>query len=169
MRSLISESVNKELDGIVKTLFAGNRICDRGMSILSIKFVMNKTVSFLHSRLAHLYPKLADVVSDYQGDRNCLTVYGETPLDATDYESPSDFFERILEYMEDLESQCYDVLNKAQEDSDITTVVFLQKFIDMLIPVTSQCLLLVDKCEKYNNDWMRFDHDIEDFITLPSI
>ena len=166
MRSLINDNVNNGLNNIVKMLFDGNRICDRAMSILSVKFAMNNTVKIIHPRLAHLYPLLADVVSDYQGDRNCLTVYGETPLDQTDYASPTDFFERILDYMTDLESLCYDVLNSAKEDSDMTTVVFLQSFIEILIPVTSQCLLFVDKCEAYNGQWMLFDHQVEDFVTL---
>jgi hypothetical protein len=166
LRSLIIDNVNNGLNDIVKTLFLGNRICDRAMSILSVKFAMNNTVNLIHPKLAHIYPKLADVVSDYQGDRNCLTVYGDTPLDNMDYVSPQDFFERILDYMIDLESQCYEVLNKAQDESDITTVIFLQNFINTLIPVTSQCLLFVDKCEAYKGDWMSFDHNIEDFITL---
>jgi len=28
---------------------------------------------------------------------------------------------------------------------------------------------LVDKGKAYNNDWMRFDHDIADMIILPDI
>ena len=167
MRSLINDKVNNGLNELVKTLFLGNRICDRGMSVLSVQYAMNNSVKFLHPKLAHLFPKLADVVSDFQGDRNCLTIYGETPTDASDYNVPTEFFEKILDYMTDLEAQCYALWDLSDEESDGTTCVFVQRFIDMLIPITSQCLLLVDKCEAYKGNWMLFDHCIEDFITLP--
>ena len=167
MRSLINDNVNNGLNQIIGECFALNRLCDRGMSELGVKFAMNNTVLLAHPRIAHVYPKIADVISDYQSDRNCLSVYPATPLDETDYQSPTDFFEKLLDGMTDLESLCYDVLNKAQEDSDMTTVVFLQSFINLLIPITSQCLLLVDKCELYKENWAMFDADAELFITLP--
>jgi hypothetical protein len=166
LNSLINDAVNKKLNDIVTLCFTGNRICDRAMSVLDVKFVMNKTSSILHQKLAHFFPKIADVVSDYQGARNCLTTYGITPLDESDYDSPQDFFEKILEYMSELESLCYETHNIATDDSDITTVSFLQKFIRILIPITNQCILLSDKGKFYNGDWMLFDHNVEDFIIL---
>lgn len=166
MGALISEKLNIKLNDILTTCFLGNRICDRAMSYLDVALVMPKTTSILHPKLAHLYPKLADVISDYQGDRNCLSDYGDTPQDITKYSSAQDFFERILDYMEDLESLCYEAKELAQEEKDHSTVAFLDDFIEDLTPVTKQCLLLVDKGEAYKGDWMRFDHDIEDFIIL---
>ncbi len=166
MKPLISDEVNDGLNKIVQKLFEGNRIMDRAMSVLNIKFVMNKTVEQLHPKLAHLYPKLADVISDYQGARNMLTIYGLTPEDKTDYISPLDFFERLLDYMHDLESIVIEVSDVARENGDITTKIFLENFLITLIPVTNQSLLLVDKGELYEKDWMAFDHRIEDFIVL---
>jgi hypothetical protein len=167
LKSLISENINTGLNNIIKQCFLGNRICDRAMSVLATKFAMTNSVNLLHPRLAHIFPKLADILSDYQADRDCLSVYGETPLDASDYVSPLDFFNKILDYMTELESLCYEVFSKAKDESDMTTFVFLQDFVKTLIPVTAQCLLLVDKAEAYGNQWMLFDHDAENFITLP--
>jgi hypothetical protein len=167
LKSLIDDNVNNGLNDIIKQCFLGNRICDRAMSVLSVKFVLPKAVGLLHPKLAHAFPKVADLISDFQNDRNTLSAYLETPTDVTDYQSPTEFFQRILDFMTDLESLCYDVLGKASDESDMTTAVFLQDFIRVLIPITAQCLLLVDKAEAYNGDWMRFDHDSSDFITLP--
>lgn len=164
--SLLSESVNKKLDELLTKCFAGNRLCDRAMSVLDVKFVMNKSVSILHPGIAHLFPKLADVISDFQADRNQMSIYGMTPLDATDYVSPQEFFERLVDFVEDMESLAYDVKQIAIEESDCTTVAFADDFIEILIPLTKQCLLLVDKGNAYKGDWMRFDHDIEDFFIL---
>lgn len=167
MKSLIPDSINSKLNEIVTLCFVGNRICDRAMSVLDVKFTMNKTASILHEKLAHLFPKIADVVSTYQGSRNCLTIYGATPLDDTEYKSPAEFFDKILEYMNDLEALCCNTYTLALEESDITTLSFLQKFIRILARITNQCILLSDKSDTYNNDWMKFDHDIDDMIILP--
>jgi hypothetical protein len=165
LRPLIDEKINSKLDEIVTMCFLGNRIMDRGMSILGVKFAMNKTESLLHSKLAHLFPVLADDVSGYQGNRNNFTVYGVTPEAKDDYKNPLEFFEKILDYMVDLESLVEEVYNIAK-DEDFTTASFLQSFILKLIPVSSQCLLLVDKMEMYKDDIVGFDRDIDNFVIL---
>jgi hypothetical protein len=167
LRPLISNNVDEKLDEIVTFCFFGNRLADRAMSVIDVKFVMPQTEKLLHQKIAHLFPNLGDVVSSYQASRSCLTVYGLTPKDDSDYISPKEFFDKLLDYMTDFESLCYDARNLAFEDNDMTTVVFLDKFIRTIIRLTSACILLVDKSEKYNGDWMRFDHDIEDFFDLP--
>ncbi len=166
MRSLISETLNKKLDEILTMCFVGNRYADRGMTQLTVKFVMPKTESELHPKLAHLYPKLADLVSSYEESRNALAGYGLTPADLSDYSSPQEFFEKMLDYMVDLESLCYEAYSMAQDEKDFSTLVFVEGFIEELNPVTNQCLLLVDKGKAYNGDWMAFDHNVSDFIIL---
>ena len=166
MRSLISDTLNKKLDEILTMCFLGNRVSDRALSVINVKFVMSKTGRILHESLAHLFPKLGDVVSTYQAQRNCLSGYGLTPADLTDYESPQDFFERMVEFMTDLESLCYEAYFMAQEEKDVTTLVFVEDFIEEITSVTEQCVLLADKGNAYNGDWMKFDHNIEDFVFL---
>ena len=165
MRELISNKLNTKLDEIVTKLFEGNRICDRGMSILNVKFAMNKTEGQLHPKLAHAFPALADKVSEYQASRDNLTVYGATPLDASDYVTPLAFFEKVLDYMMDLESLIGQSVEMAKEE-DWSTFTFLSGFLKDIAKVTAQCLLLVDKAEMYGDDWKLFDHNIEDFVTL---
>ena len=165
MRQLIPDKLNSKLDEIVTKCFCGNRIADRGMSILSVKFAMNKTEKYLHQSLAHKFPKLADEVSGFQDSRNNLTVYGLTPEDKYDYSNPSEFFERMLEYMYELESIISEASELAKED-DFATYSFLLKFIGSVSEVTSQCILLADKSQAYKDDIMGFDHRIEDFVIL---
>ena len=45
-------------------------------------------------KLAHLFPALADYVSEYQASRNNTTRYSLTPEDNSDYLSPLEFFEK---------------------------------------------------------------------------
>lgn len=165
MKSLIPDQINSALDSIVTKCFEGNRIADRGMSILSVKFAMNNAEKLLHPKLAHLFPQLADVVSGFQDSRGALTAYGLTPEDVTDYESPLDFFIRILDYCQDLEGLVSEAI-EISSSSDMITYAFLIKFLRQVSDVTAQCILLVDKAEIYGNDHMAFDHRIEDFIIL---
>jgi hypothetical protein len=166
LRSLISETLNKKLDEILTMCFLGNRVADRAMSVINVKFVMPKTEKILHEAIAHLFPQLGDLVSTYQAQRNCLSGYGLTPADLTDYTSPQEFFEKMVDYMTDLEALCYDTYVMALEEKDITTLAFVEDFIEEITPVTEQCVLLADKGEAYNGDWQRFDHDINCFVFL---
>ncbi len=142
---------------------------DRGMSILDVKFVMNNTVKFLHPKLAHLFPLKADDVSEYQSSRNCLTTYGQTPLDDSDYATPLEFFLKMLQYQQELESVIVEGIDLCKDEDDKVTKVFLEGFLLGLTSVTKQILLLIDKSEAYGNDsksLMQFDHNVEDFIIL---
>lgn len=161
---LINEDINTKLDEIVTKCFEGNRMADRGLSILNIKFVMNKTEAVLHQKLAHLYPQLADKVSEYQASRNNLTFYGETPADGSDYKAPLDFFEKMFNYMIDLEGLISEAIDMSEKDK--VTYSFLLGFLSDVANVTAQCQLLVDKAKQYEDSWKCFDHRIEDFIIL---
>ena len=169
MQPLIKDNLNNFLSLIVTKLFEGNRIIDRGMSILDVKFAMNNTVEFLHPKLAHLFPLKADNISEYQSSRNCLTIYGQTPLDDSDYIVPLDFFIKMLQYQQELESVVSEGIDLCKDEDDRMTKVFLESFLLGLIPITKQISLLIDKSEAYGNDsksLMDFDHNVEDFIIL---
>ena len=167
MKSLINDSVNNKLNEIIKMLFLGNRIMDRALSVMSVKFCMTKTSDLIHPRVAHIYPKLADIISDYQSSRDCLSVYGLTPLEETDYNDPMEIFDRMIDYQEDLESLITESIELAQSESDYTTKVTLEDFLLSLVPLMNQLLLLADKMEAYKDQWMLYDANVEDWITLP--
>lgn len=165
MKPLISEACNAKLDEIVTKCFEGNRIADRGMSILAVKFAMNKTESILHPKIAHLFPALADKVSGYQDSRNCLTFYGLTPEDRSDYGTPLEFFDKLYYFMVDLESLISEAIDMAK-DEDYFTQAFLLEFSRSVSSLTAQCQLLLDKATFHRNDWMAFDHRVDEFIIL---
>lgn len=164
MKPLISDNINSKLDEIVTKCFEGNRIADRGMSILAVKFAMNKSESILHPKIAHLFPALADKVSGYQDSRNCLTFYGVTPADRSDYDSPLEFFDKLYYFMLDLEALICDTVDMTEEDH--FTHAFLLEFSRSIAELTAQCQLLLDKATFHNGDWMAFDHRIDEFIIL---
>lgn len=163
---LIKDNLNEKLNLLVQKLFAGNRFLDRAINQLDLKFVMNKTATALHAPIAHKYPLLADQISEYQGDRNMGTKYLVTPEDSTEYNSPKDIFQKYVDYQVELERVIYDALDTSVDENDWSTTAFLQKFLNEITPYTKQALLLNDKANLYANNWMQFDHNVEDFIVL---
>ena len=163
---LLSVGTKEKLEEIIKHCFYCNRIADRIMSALSVRFVMPITVSILHPNLAHLYPILADEISDYMDARNCTVIYGETPVGNQNYETPKECFEKMLKLNLELETLTIEAIKYVENEKDYTTKVFLDSFLKELIPITASILLLVDKARLYGDEpskWMDFDHDIEDF------
>ncbi len=167
--SLISDEVNNQLNLIIQKCFLGNRILDRMMSILSIKFVMNKTSNILHPLISHAMPLLADEISNYQDSRNVLTVYLDTPKDDTDYNTPLELFETFYNFMEELEQSIDDGIRVAINNNDRMTKVFLERFLLKINNYTAQAILLRDKAKIYSDnpiEWMYFDRHINDFIIV---
>ena len=164
MKQLIPTNVNFKLDEIVTKCFEGNRIADRGMSVLTVKFAMHDTEKILHDKLAHLFPMLADQVSSYQASRNNLTLYGITPEDNTDYNSPLEFFIRMVDYIMELESLVGESIDVAQDDNDYATFSFLISFLNNVVKVTNQCLLLKDKAELIGDNLILFDMIIQSIV-----
>lgn len=168
-KGLIKENVNETLNQLIGDMFAMNRMLDRMMSVMSIKFVMPKTVNILHPKMAHAYPAEADKISDYQGSRNNLTAYPETPIGNEDYSTPLEIFNRMLMKQLEIEESISEAIVLAYDEGDMITKVFLQDFLLNFNKYTEQILLLIDKATMYGDNsvhWMLFDSNVEDFIVL---
>jgi ferritin len=168
MRPLISDKLNSKLDEIVTYGFYANRVADRIASIIGTKFVLNNTEEIFHKMISHLYPLLSDDISTYQANRNNLTFYGATPADNSDYPSPLSAFEKMLEINEDYEALITEVVDVAIEEQDLSTKVFLERFLLTIIPITAQLLLFVDKLELYGDKFITFDNQVRKYI-LPEV
>lgn len=166
MPQLISEELNTEFSNLIGKLFALNRICDRGVSVLSVSFAMNKSSRLIHKHFCHLPPTLADSISEFQDSRNCLSVYPATPIGDKIYQKPIEFFQDLLDVMIALEGEIDNIREIAKESNDYASLVFLDSFMLKIIPLTHQCLLLMDKSNSYGEDYQSFDHRIEDWIIL---
>lgn len=166
MPQLISEELNTEFSNLVGKLFTLNRICDRGVSVLSVTFAMNKSSELIHKHFCHLPPTLADSISEFQDSRNCLTVYPATPIGDKNYQKPIEFFQELLDFIIIFEGEMDNIREIAKESGDYASMVFLDSFMLKIIPLTRQCLLLVDKANAYGEDYQSFDHRIEDWIVL---
>lgn len=163
---LITKDIKASLEKIVSHCFYNNRIADRICSILSVTFVMPITSNIIHHKLAHIYPLLADDVTDYMDSRDCTSIYGATPAGDQMYDTYLDCFNKLLENHLKLEELIYEAINKCISANDYSTKVFLESYLRKVTKVTSDILLLVSKAEMYGDsdmNMMKFDADIEDF------
>lgn len=163
---LINEEVKKALEDIIGWCFWCNRVVDRICSVLSINFVMPITSKLLHLKLAHLYPLLADDVSDYMDSRDCSVIYHDTPIGDQEYESSLDCFVKMLTINLDLEKRIHEAIAIAKEQGDYSTKIFLENYLLKILPITQDLLTLEDKAEMYGDtdmSNMKLDHDIHSF------
>jgi ferritin len=172
-RSAVSDVVNAALNNIVLNCFYINRQEDRNMTELSVQFTMNQTSDTLHPILAHSPLALADLIGDYQDQRNALTAYGLVPEDNTNYNSVLEMFEKSLVCWLNLEKAVSDALEVCLNENDATSRIFLESFLLKIIPFTAQVILLCDKIEAYGETntlgRMLFDDNIESFIIVKGL
>jgi ferritin len=165
---LLTSSMKESLEKIVKHCFYCNRITDRIVSWMSIKFVMPTTANLIHPNLAHMYlgDSGADGISGYMDSRNCTTIYGETPIGNKEYDNPRECMNEILDINLEWENLVKESIKLAKEENDYATMVFLQHYLENIIEITKDILTLVDKIEMYedsNSGWMKFDNDVVEF------
>lgn len=166
MEGLISEKIKLSLEEIISHCFYINRIADRIVSVLSVKFVMPNVAELYHKNYAHWAPAYADKISEYMDARDCSTIYGATPAGDQSYDNPIDCINKSLEMNIELEKIIKKAIITADEEGDYTTKVFLENALLDVIPLTKDLLLLIDKMEFYGDtpkDWMKIDHDVNDF------
>ena len=163
---LLTLEIKSLLEDIISHCFYSNRIIDRMCSVISVKFVMPNTSNMIHHKLAHLYPLLADEISDYMDSRDCTTIYGATIAGDQNYDDYIECFRIMLEINLNLESLIKNAIIAAQTNGDYSTKVYLENFLLKIIPITRDVMTLLDKAEMYGDsdlNSMQFDHDLSKF------
>lgn len=169
--ALISEKLNNQLNDIVGKCFAINRMLDRGMSLLKVRWKLSHASDILHTKAAHAYTgdKFADGVSNYQALRGNETIYPATPIGDKDYNSPLDFFIDYYNENIDLQNMVEDAIDEAVEEGDATTKAFLNGLLKVLASYTALSQDLIDLFSKCDNDAFKMqilDFEIDDYVNV---
>lgn len=157
---MISDETIEALNKLVQQGFILNRLWDRGLSVLGVKFSMNNFNKIYHVGLAHRFPiDWSDYFSNVMEQYNVTTKYYVTPEDSSDYNSPREFFDKNLIYHQNM----YQVLKSAIDTAILKGDVNVEKYLNQFVPVFNkymeQAILLRDKayCVK-DEDWFMFDY-----------
>ena len=177
MDGLIHNEINERLDRIVQKFFWLNRVSDAGMSVLANEFTLHRFEEKFHP-IAHLYPLLADRVSEIQKTYNMVTTYHETPLGKKDFVSPLEFFEYNLTEHLAVQKYIADTVMMIRQGGINDTygthslvASALGKLLRIFAPYVSQALLLVDKATSYGEvsfAVQMFDENCNHFIIIDS-
>lgn len=155
---LISEETNKMLNLLVQQGFILNRLWDRGLSVLNVKFAMNNFEKIFHDGLAHRFPiDWSDTISEIQSKYNIITEYLETPTDNSDYETPINFFEKNLQYHENTYNLLCDTIRIANINADYNVEAELKGFLKLFNEYMNQAILLCDKAIMFKENYADFD------------
>ena len=162
---LIKDETIECIDRLVQQGFILNRLWDRGMSVLDVKFAMNHFVSIFHTGLAHRFPvDWSDFLSEIEAMYNVTTKYYETPEDVSDYGDPSEFFNKNLEYHIETYEMIKTAINTATANGDINVAKELDSFVRVFNKFMHQAILLVDKTKLFNGNWANFDYMSDTFF-----
>lgn len=151
---LIKEELNIKINSVIGKCFEINRMLDRGMSLLNVKWKMVQTEKILHPMMAHAFlgDEFADYLSDYQSKRSNETIYPATPAGDRVYEKPIDLFNDILNELLFLQDILYDTYEASNEMGDYTTKRVINQVIDNLIKYVDMTQTLIDLSENYGSD-----------------
>lgn len=162
---LISQETKDVLNRLVQSGFIANRIWDRGLSVLNVKFAMNNFEKIFHVGLAHRFPvDWSDTISEILSAYNELTDYFETPTDSSIYSTPLEFFEKNLRFHEETYVLIKRAIDIAVDNGDYNAKTELEKFMIVFNKYINQAILLKDKSIQYGNEYAKFDHDCGDFF-----
>lgn len=153
-KGLINVLLNNKINEVIGKCFAINRMLDRGMSLLNVRWKMICTAKYLHPNVAHAFTgdEFADGLSDYQAKRSNETVYPATPIGDKEYAKPIDFFNDMLKEFIELQDMLYDAYEMSKELGDYTTKKKINSVIQNLVKYTDIAQTLIDLAENFGSD-----------------
>lgn len=157
----LSNRTSEALDILVGQFFNLNRTFDRAVSWMEVKFAMPNAANIIHHKLAHLWPLMADIISDFKHQWNVVTYYPETHGDGREYDNLEEMMGTLLRETVDV----YEVIKQAyyiaKEEQDFNANAMLQKLMQDMNAVIAQVIILHDKSEQMSTDYDNFDRHID--------
>ena len=157
----LSDKTSKALDEIVGAFFDLNRTYDRCTSVMQNVFSMPKAASIVHHNLAHLWPLLADICSEFKDEYNVLTYYPETHGDGRTYSNLLDMTEIMLKETGEVYQMIKMTYQIAKEEGDLNACAMLMRLTRLMTIVIGQVITLRDKAEQMPNDFDSYDAHID--------
>lgn len=158
---LISEQTSTALDEITGAYFNLNRTFDRAVSYMTNDFAMPNAANIIHHNLAHLFPLLADNVTEIKDKYNLDSVYPETHRDERNYTNLEDMMGTLLKECSD----CYEIIKMvdkiAHENGDFMVHAALIDIMNKHSIVMAQVITLHDKSEQMPTGYDCFDRHID--------
>lgn len=164
---LISEETQEKLNLLIQRFFQHNRSWDNFLGYSNVEWALSHFGEVFHHGLAHLYPLLADIVSDIELRYNVVPKYYETKRDTRTYGSMLEFFNiNINEHTETYEL-IKSAIDTATVNGDLNVETDLKALLKLFNRFMEQSILLRDKAQVYGeNNKAMFDGFADQFYVL---
>ena len=165
---IVSKPTQDALMGLIKQCFVENRKFDRMVSVLGVKFAMNKASGLIHHGMAHYFPVLSDKIGELCLERyNISVLYGETPSGVEDYAQATDIIHEIERRTLEFQTIMMGCAKIAFDNNDIHVYADLLDLLEGVNELVEQAILLSDKIDYYGENRIQaFDHDVDHFWVL---
>lgn len=157
---LINEKTSKELDVLYGQFFNLNSLFDNAVSYMLNEWAMVNSSQVIHQNLAHLFPVLADKVSEIKDDFDERSVRPEVPEHKEAYKDLADMFDRLLDECVATYNMIKIVNTTAVESGDLNVHVGLISLVGDFNKVIGQVITLNNKAHQLVNNPDMFDFHI---------
>lgn len=160
---LINEKTSKELDILYGQFFNLNSAFDNAVSFMLNEWAMVQASEIIHQNLAHLFPLLADKVSEIKDDYDERSIRPVVPEHAESYDNLVDMFDALLDECKATYEMIKIVNSTAVESGDFNVHVGLISLTQNFNKVIGQVITLNNKAHQLVDDFVTFDAYIEDW------
>ena len=141
--ALIDNELGQLMNVVSQKLFKANAVIDCISSRLDTVFGMPKASEIMHHRIAHKFPLLADIITEYLGKRNYAVYYGLIPQIDYRYDKPSEYFWEFVNIMGEIRDDINTSLEMAENVKDYAASDILASFLSEYVDLyTKQAFIL---------------------------
>ena len=167
--SLIDNELGSLMNIVSQKLFKANAVMDCISSRLDTVFGMPKASEILHHRIAHKFPLLADIITEYLAKRNYAVYYGLIPQINYRYDKPSEYFWEFVNMMGEIRDDINLAIEKAESIKDFSASDILSSFLSEYIDLyTKQSFIFYYQSlqEEEHGNLSSFNSHFEDLMII---
>jgi hypothetical protein len=168
---LINQRTSDSLDILYGEFFNINSLFDNAVSFMLNEWAMVQANDIIHHRLAHLFPLLADKISEIKDDYDVRSIRPEVPQHNETYSNLREMFDALYNECEAAYEMIIMTNKIAMEEGDINVHAGLMEFMRMYSKTIGQVITLKNKAEQMPNDFDTFDFRIKDWgiVGIPEL
>jgi hypothetical protein len=144
----ISKETCKDLDILYGQFFNLNSLFDRAVSVMLNDWAMVQASDIIHHKLAHLFPLMADTVSEIKDNYDESSVRPEVEAHTEIYDGLADMFDRLLDECMATYEMIKLVNKGALERGDINVHAELMELVRSYNKIIGQMLTLQNKAHQ---------------------
>lgn len=158
---LINEETSKALDVLYNQLFNLNAVYDNAVSYMLNEWCMPNASQIIHQNLAHVFPVMADMISEIKDNYDVRSIRTEIPRHDEEYEDLSDMMNTLYDYCENTYKILQQSSRIAMDNNDLNVLCDLVEFTKTFNKIIGQVITLQNKAEQMPTEYDKFDRHID--------